>query len=236
MSMKVVFDHDQAESDTIRTFFFRHETELIYTAGQFTQLTIPHSHPDDRGINRWFTLSSSPTDDLLSITTRLSPKSSSFKKALFDLKPGTELNIAEPMGDFVLPKLIQTPLYFVAGGIGITPFHSILSWLHSTSEERPIKLLYGVRTEDDIIFQDLLTKSKIDYVIVVEEPSAAWGGERGKLEAEKITGLIEPTPDSLVYISGPEPMVEALQNQLIRSSDIKKPQLVLDFFPNYEHI
>jgi ferredoxin-NADP reductase len=166
--MQVIFDHSQEEAPHIRTFFFKPEKPVHYTAGQFTELTLPHDSPDDRGIRRWFTLSSSPTDELLSITTRFTPDTgSSFKNALFALEPGTVVQMADAMGDFVLPKLIQTPLIFVAAGIGITPFHSILTWLTATGEKRPIKLLYAVHEEDDIIFQDTFEKAGVHATIVV---------------------------------------------------------------------
>lgn len=234
--MQVTLDHSHDEAANIRTFYFKPEGPVSYTAGQFTELTVPHKHPDKRGVKRWFTLSSSPTDELLSITTKFAvDKSSSFKKALFKLQPGTELHMAEPMGDFVLPKLIQTPLVFVAGGIGITPFHSILEWLHATNETRPIKLLYGVRTEDEIIFQDTFQKAHVEPVIVVSQPSDAWGGERGSLSAELILGLEKPSEDTLVYVSGPEPMVEALEKDL-KKAGLPKDRFVGDFFPNYTGI
>jgi len=234
--MKVTFDHGEDEAANIRTFYFRPEQPLSYTAGQFTELTIPHKRPDERGLKRWFTLSSSPTSELLSITTKFNnDKSSSFKKALFGLKPGAELTMAEPMGDFVLPKLLQTPLVFVAGGIGITPFHSILEWLASTTEQRPIRLLYGVRSEDEIIFQETFDRAGVHATIVVGVPSATWGGERGELSAELIMGLMQPGEDTLVYVSGPEPMVEKLEKDL-RRAGLRKEQFVGDFFPNYTAI
>jgi ferredoxin-NADP reductase len=231
--MKVVLDHMQAEASNITTFYFRTEKPVHYTAGQYIELTVKHPHPDKRGVKHWFTLSSSPTDELPSITTKFAgAKSSTFKKALFKLQPGAELIMSDPMGDFVLPKLIQTPLVFVAGGIGITPFHSILSWLAATHETRPIKLLYAVRTEDEIIFQDTFDKAHVQPTIVVSKPSPAWGGERGQLSAELIIGLEKPSEDTLVYVSGPEPMVESLEKDL-KKAGIKKHQLVLDFFPGY---
>lgn len=232
--MKVVFEGSKSESDTIRTFFFRPEKPVHFTAGQFTELTIRHDNPDERGIKRWFTLSSAPGEELLTITTRYAgdDKSSSFKKALWSLKPDTEVHMAEPMGDFVLPKLIQTPLIFVVGGIGITPVHSILSWLTGTDEKREIKLLYGVQSEEDIIFQDTLAKAGVHPVIAVSQPSDAWGGERGRITAELILGLEKPSSETLIYISGPDPMVDTL------SADLKKAgygkQLVLDGFANYK--
>jgi ferredoxin-NADP reductase len=235
--MKAVFDHSEAEADNIRTFYFKPERSVQYTAGQYTEFHLPHHNPDKRGTQRWFTLSSSPDDELLTITTKYAggDKSSSFKKTLFKLKPGTEVDMAEPMGDFVLPKLIQTPLIFVAGGIGITPFHSILSWLSDTVEDRPIKLLYGVRNEDEIIFQETFDKIGIEPTIVVGEPSAAWGGERGRITAELILGIEKPSDDTLVYVSGPEPMVQGLAQDLHKAG-LDKHQIVSDEFPNYDGI
>jgi ferredoxin-NADP reductase len=235
--MQVTFVRSEPEANNIRTFYFKPERQVRYTAGQYTELHVPHKNSDDRGDKRWFTLSSSPTDELLTITTKYAgdDRSSSFKKALFGLKPGTELEAAEPMGDFVLPKLIQTPLVFVAGGIGVTPFHSMLKWLADTVEERPIKLLYGVRTEDEIVFQDTFRAAGVEPTIVVGEPSDSWGGERGRISAELILGLEKPSDDTLVYVSGPEPMVQALAKDLHKAG-LPKNQLVSDEFPNYDAI
>jgi ferredoxin-NADP reductase len=208
-----------------------------YTPGQFIELSIPHTNPDTRGTLRQFTLSSSPTDPLLSITTKLVPGGggSSFKQALRSLQPGTKLHMNEPMGDFVLPKLIQTPLIFVAGGIGITPFHSILAWLHDVGEQRSIKLLYGVSNESEIIFQNTFEKAKQHATIVVDQPSDAWGGESGQLSAELIMGLEKPSDDTLVYLSGPEPMIETLHRNL-RRAGMDERQLVTDLFSGYAHV
>ncbi|HET8991481.1 MAG TPA: FAD-dependent oxidoreductase [Candidatus Saccharimonadales bacterium] len=233
--MKFTLDHVVEESQDIFSFFFEPSQKLSFTAGQYIEMSLPHEHPDNRGVRRWFTISSSPTEPLVSITTRIIEKSSSFKKTLFGLEPGDEVSITGPMGDFVLPKFVQTPLIFVAGGIGITPFHSIMSWLNDTKETRPIRLIYGVRSEEEIIFNEAFDKADIHPTVVVENPSSAWGGERGRLSAELILGLAKPSEDSLIYVSGPEPMVETLEKDL-KSSGINKDNLVLDFFPNYKEI
>lgn len=234
--MKAIFDHSEDVTDDIRSFWFKLEEPLPYTAGQFTEITLPHKNVDDRGIKRWFTLSSAPGGNLVSITTRRAhDKSSSFKKALWAIEPGFELDLAEAMGDFVLPKLTQTPLIFVAGGIGITPFHSIARWLKDTGEQRPIRLLHTVRTEDDIIFQDVFEAAGIKETVVVSEPSETWGGIRGRLDAETILGLESPDDDTLIYLSGPEPMLEALETDLSKHG-IAKRQLVTDFFPGYSSL
>jgi ferredoxin-NADP reductase len=229
----VTLERVQDEASNIRTFFFRPERAVQYTAGQYTELTLPHPQPDERGQKRWFTLSSPPDGEFLTITTKHAAENgSSFKDALFKLPMGTELKMAEPMGDFVLPKFIQTPLVFVAGGIGITPFHSILEWLASTNETRPIRLLYAVRNEDEIIFQETYDTIGIKPTIIVSEPSPSWGGERGHLSAELILGLEKPEENTLVYLSGPEKMVQNLAKDLHKQG-LEKRQIVTDEFPNY---
>jgi ferredoxin-NADP reductase len=140
--------------------------------------------------------------------------------------------MSEAMGDFVLPKLLQTPLIFVAAGIGITPFHSILTWLAATNESRPITLLYGVRSEDEIIFQETFYKTRTHATIVVKSPTPAWGGEQGELTPELIVGIGQPSDASLVFLAGPEPMVEATGRGLVRLG-LGRSQIVLDAFPNY---
>lgn len=234
--MKAIFDHSTEESENTRTFWFKPEHELRYTAGQFTELTLPHAKPDDRGIKRWFTLSSPPGGDMVSITTKYAgAESSSFKKTLFKLETGQEVDIADAMGDFVLPKLTQTPIVFVAGGIGLTPMHSMAGWLTATGEQRDIRFLYAVTSEDDIVLQADIEKSGIKPVIVVSDPSPSWGGERGHLSAELILGIEKPSDDTLIYLSGPEPMLEALESDLLKHG-VSQRQLVTDFFPGYKII
>jgi len=235
--MKAILDHTQDEAANIRTFFFKPERPIHYTAGQYAEWTLKHPEADDRGVSRWFTISSSPDDEFVTITTKYAGegKTSSFKRALFEMQPGGEIQMSDPMGDFVLPILIQTPLVFVAGGIGLTPFHSMAGWLTTHKEERPIKFLYGVRSEEEIIFQDTFEKAGIRPTIIVSEPSAAWGGERGRLSAELILGLEKPDENTLVYLSGPEVMVQTLAKDLHKAG-LPKNQIVTDEFPNYEGI
>ena len=232
--MRATFIRHEQLTDTITSFSFKPEQHFSYTAGQFIELTLLGHEEHGQPAKRWFTLSSSPHEELLTITTRVGAHTAhtAFKRALENLESGAEVDFSEPMGDFVLPKIIQTPLVFIAGGIGITPFHSILEWLVSTDEQRNIRLLYGVRTEDDIIFQDTFAAAKQHATIVVEEPSAAWGGERGRLNAEMILGLEQPNSGTLYYISGPEPFVQVLQQDL-KEQGVSGQNIVVDEFQGY---
>src|SRR5438128_2636442 len=139
--MKVVFDHTQETiASSIKSFWFKPTRPVHYTAGQYIELKLPHDKPDNRGERRWFTLSSYPTEPLLSITTKFTDPGSSFKRALLDMKQGQIINMSDPMGDFVLPKDDTIPLIFVAGGIGVTPVRSMIKWLSDKAEKRDIKL------------------------------------------------------------------------------------------------
>lgn len=234
--MKVNFDHADTEAERIRTFWFRPEKPFSYIAGQYIQLTLPHDKPDERGERRWFTLSSPPGHDMVSVTTKFAGEdSSSFKNALFSLQPGKELTMSDPMGDFVLPKDQSLPLIFVAGGIGLTPFHSMFEWMADHNEHRNIRFIYSVRQEGDIVFQKTFERAGIHATIIVGEPSASWGGERGRLTAELVIGLTQPSDKALIYLSGPEPMIEQLSKDL-EAHDIRNEQLVTDFFPGYTGI
>lgn len=230
--MKAQFNKKKQEADNIYTFYFEPESPVDFVAGQFIELYVEHVNPDNRGIKRWFTISSAPFEKHISVTTKLNEQSSTFKQALLALTPGDEVKITEPMGDFVLPRDNAVPVVFVAGGIGITPFHSILSWAAKQNDHRNIKLIYALNNEDEIIFQDTFEKANIHATIVISSPSDEWGGERGRITADHVLKLTEPTDNTLVYLSGPEFLVETLQKDLI-DLGVEKSRIITDFFHNY---
>ncbi|HUD10684.1 MAG TPA: FAD-dependent oxidoreductase [Candidatus Saccharimonadales bacterium] len=234
--MKATLKKIHHETTDIITFWFEPEKPVDYIAGQFIEMSLPHPQPDERGTKHWFTLSSSPTDSpFVSITTKFAERSSTFKAALRNLNLGDGVTISEPMGDFVLPKNSSIPLVFVAGGIGITPFHSIIKWLIDTRQARELTFIYAVNNEHEMVFQKLFEHYGMNRIIVANKPDSAWDGETGRLTAKRILDLAKPTTDTLIYVSGPEPMVETLDNDL-ENAGIPKARLVGDFFPGYRSI
>ncbi len=223
--MKVTFKGRHQTAKDIYTFLFEPKKPVRYVAGQFIELYLPHENADERGYKHWFTLSSSPTDKYLSITTKIIEKRSSFKSTLFDLKPDTELHMESPMGDFVLPKDASIPLMFVAGGIGATPYHSIIKFLSDGGEQRDIQLLYAARSMEEVAFKELF---------------AGYLGENFQIMLERLNGdiilkLARDLDKRHIYISGPEPMVEALDNEL-KEKGFPYQRIHTDFFPGYENI
>ncbi len=234
--MRVRFDHKHEEANGIVSLYFEPLEPYQHIAGQFIEINLRHSKPDSRGIRRWFTLSSAPEDKLLSITTRFAGKnSSSFKRAFTALQPGTELSFSPPEGDFCLPSDASTKLVFVAGGIGITPVHSMVKHLLKTKEQRDVRLIYGVNTLDDVLFMNVFDTYQADVELVVSDPPENWEGANGHVTAEQIISATRNTDSYLVYLSGPEPMVEKLDADL-KSAGITSKYIKTDFFPGYNNI
>lgn len=231
--MNVTFDHSEDIAQSIKTFWFKPERPVKYTAGQFTELYLPHDNADNRGQRRWFTLSSSPTDEMLSITTKFAPEhSSTFKQALLQVKPGTPLKLADPMGDFVLPKDASIPLVFVVGGIGVTPVHSMVKYLIDTKERREIQIIYAVTHIMEVAFEPMFKEYGVKWTMIVKEPPPSYSGETGSLDANRILQLAPDDGLTLYYLSGPEPMVEAFTKDL-KDKGVNKHRIITDYFPGY---
>jgi len=231
--MNVTFDHTEDIAENIKTFWFKPEKPIQYVAGQFTEIYLPHPNADNRGQRRWFTVSSSPTDDMVSITTKFTKEhGSSFKQVLAQLQPGTPLKLADPMGDFVLPKDPTIPLVFVAGGIGVTPLHSMVKYLSDTKQQRTIHLIYAVTHLMELAFEPLFKEYCAQLTIVVKEAPASYRGETGSLDADRILNYAPDDGKALYYLSGPEPMVEAFTKGL-KQKGVNKHRIVTDYFPGY---
>ena len=208
------------------TFWFDNTSNIEYQAGQFIGLTLHHDSPDSRGEHRWFTLSSSPSESLLGITTRIvTDKPSTFKQTLANLQPGDSALFSKAMGDFVLPMNQKIPLIFVVGGIGITPVRSMLQWLADAKQARHIELLYAVSSRDDVVFEPLLAS----------QATIKFFTGKNKLTTTDVVAAAQSQPRCLVYLSGPEELIEVLVAEL-RSSPVAASQLVTDYFPGYGHL
>ncbi|MFZ1250635.1 MAG: YHS domain-containing protein [Candidatus Microsaccharimonas sp.] len=210
--------------DNVWAFRFEADTPISWTPGQFIRVEVPHDNPDNEGTKRWFTISSTPHDSYIQITTRVTD--TTFKQALAALSIGGTINLVEqPDGDFVWQES-EKPLVFIAGGIGITPFYSMLKARGHSGQPVLATLIYNGRTDDLPFKAEFDEASKrhpefhVHYVI----------GDQ--LTVNKLTRIVPELALSEVYVSGPEPMVEALGEQL-RASGISDQNLHEDFFPHY---
>jgi len=117
--MKFTLSAIQQEANDTFSFIFAPEQTLQWKAGQLLRYVLNHANPDDRGVERFFSIASAPHEKHVMVTTRFASKSSSFKKALRKLRPGDAIEAHDLEGDFVVDDSEKT-FVFIAGGIGIT--------------------------------------------------------------------------------------------------------------------
>ncbi len=201
----------------IYEFIFESSKKLNFKPGQYLEWTLPQEKPDWRGSRRYLTIASSPTEDNIRVGTKYYEKSSTFKKTLFDLN--TPIIASQLAGDFTLPKDPKTKLTFVAGGIGITPFRSMIKFLIDTKQIRDIILIYINKSADEIVYKDIIEKVKVFYINT---------SEVGYLNAKNILDFTPDFLDRSWYISGPHNMVTATEH-LLKNMGIK--HIKTDFFP-----
>lgn len=221
--MKAKLIKSEKRTPDIYTFWFLPEKPIHNVPGQYSEITLPHRLPDNRGISRKLTIYSSPTEKLMAFTVRFKPKGSTFKQALLNLKTGEEIRYTEPIGDFILPINQKKPLIFVSSGIGVTPLRSILKWLEDTQEYRNITIYQKLKNKQDIIDQVLFKKYQSKYF---------HGSPDNQILIEDIKQLIPKQPDSLLYLSGSQNFVNQMRNEL-NIINVPDKQIVTDIFLGY---
>ncbi len=236
MDLKLI--HKQKIASDSWELIFDKPEGFVYEPGQFIEINLEHPNPDDRGFKRWFTLSSSPTESDLMVTSRLVDKHSTFKDALFKLKAGDSIKASEPMGKFTLPTDITKKIVWIAGGIGITPFRSQMKFLLDNQESRDVTLIYSNRSLKDVCFQDLWDEAQknlpnFKYVqTLVDEIPSDWQAEKGFVDGAMLERVITNLDECEFFISGPEPMVEAFK-PILTGKGIEEKYIHQDWFPNY---
>jgi ferredoxin-NADP reductase len=211
-------------TDNVWTFEFEPHPKISWIPGQFIRVELPHQNPDAEGTKRWFTVSAAPFEVHPAISTRITE--TTFKQALVNLPQEGELTLLEaPDGDFVWEEG-DRPRVFVAAGIGVTPFRSIILQRNHDHQPLPVTLVYANRT-DAVPFQDQFD------AITAANPQFKVHYITGLVTAGRITELIPDLLQTNVYISGAEPMVETLGDGL-RAAGLTEDQLKQDFFPNYD--
>lgn len=217
--LSLISSHD--EVGNVRTFVFEKKT-LEWVAGQSQAYVLPQAGETEKENQRWFTISSAPTEGTVHISTRVS--SSAFKQTLNALKPGDEIRTHSLGGTFVWEEIDGPPVILMAAGIGITPFRSILLERSATGKPLNATLLYFNRT-NEIPFERELQKldqkhSEFHIESAIGEP----------VTAEKIFELAPTAAERVVYLSGPAPMVSSIGSALKeRGVNIKQ-----DRFPGYD--
>jgi len=225
-------------------FVFKSSQKLAFLPGQYMEFTLAHPHPDSRGNRRYFTLASSPTEDVVRLGIRFYQQGSSFKRALYRIDGRTKIVGAQIAGDFTLPPDPQQKLVFIAGGIGITPFRSMLKYLLDSQQRRDIVLFYANKTVDEIVYKDVLnaahTKLGVKTFYTLTDTAAIprnWPGTLpggqvivGRISEQMIMATVPNYEERTYYLSGPPDMVKAYE-QVLKNVNVRNDQIIKDYFP-----
>jgi len=206
-----------------RTIAFRFEKPSGWTfkAGQFIDMTLlDPSETDSEGNTRGFSIASGPHEEMLMVATRM--RDTAFKRVLKTLPIGTAVKIEGPSGDLTLPNNSKRAVALLAGGIGITPFRSML--VRAAKEKLPhrIFLFYSNRRPEDAPFLEelqTLERANPNYKLVasmteMKKSHRSWTGETGLINQEMLTRHLKGAGTPIYYIAGPPAMVKGLHEML----------------------
>jgi ferredoxin-NADP reductase len=237
--MRIRLKERRPETTDVMSFIFDlGGKQLEYRPGQILHYELDTlAFPDERGNHRHFTISSSPTEEgIVMFTTRI--RGSGFKETLRQAPVGYELTCETPEGEFILGQgETRIRHVFIAGGIGITPYRSILRYSADMNEPLNILMLYFNRSSADIIFRLELESiarqmPQFSLVNVLTEPEKGWKGEHGKL-GETILRKWIPDPSGLCFwVSGSPGMVSTCR-ELLELIGVKEQNIRTERFMGY---
>jgi glycine betaine catabolism B len=250
----ILFEKNKVEGTDIMSFKFSRQVEkrdndndkgsLNYTAGQYAYFDIGEVYNDPKGPIRHFTIASSPTEDFIMISTRI--RDTPYKKRLASLEGGTKVKVRGPEGKFVLHEDYSKPAVFLSGGIGVTPFRSMIK--NATDRQLPLKIVMfdSNRNEQNILYKNefdewLNTNQnlKIIYTVTGDEPSSLpandWEGEHGRIDKSMLVKYLtkKELDNSIYYTCGPSGMINAMQTLLQKELQIPKDRIKIEKFTGY---
>lgn len=239
-------------SKHVEDYDVRKKTLLLdYNAGQFAFFDIGEVYNDPKGPIRHFTISSSPTENFIMFSTRI--RDSPYKKRLANLEKGTKVKLRGPEGQFVLHQNYTNTAVFLSGGIGVTPFRSMIKY--ATDMQLPVKIIMfdSNRNRNNILFKKEFDEwtgvnqnLKIIYTISEKEQKDEqsssslsttndWKGEYGRINKAMILKYLNTNVlnNSIFYICGPPSMLKAMQNLLQQDLEILKERIKVEEFTGY---
>lgn len=200
-----------------------------FLAGQFISLKILNPKYEDYQNNqRNFSIASAPEDNYIEIAFRAREPISGFKKNILESEIGKEFEILGPFGKLILPEKTDKKIIMLAGGIGITPFRSMIRHITFKNLDFIVYLFYSNKYKNEIAFFDELENIsknykniKVVFTLTGEKPEN-WNYEIGRINVEMIEKYVDLN-NSIVYIAGSNEFVLSLEEQLKNyNCEIKK--------------
>lgn len=233
-----LLEKTEIAKDTIELVFEKPKA-FKFKAGQYLEWTLPILKTDGRGNRRYFTIASSPTENVLRLGIKLNNPTSSFKRYLKGLTKNSLITAGSLSGDFTLDHAKKNTLVFIAGGIGITPFVSLLKALHDTKDTREIILFYSNKTYEEIAYQKFLGEIsqqinlKVIYVLTeLEKIPQNFNGEKGRINQKTIEKYVKNIANADFYLSGPISMVNGYK-KILKTLGVRGKSIITDYFPGF---
>ncbi len=222
-------------------FRFARPDGWTFKAGQSLDMTLlDPPETDTEGNTRAFSLACAPSEPTLMVATRM--RNTAFKRVLKNMPLGSEVKIEGPFGGFSLHNNAARPAVILAGGIGSTPFRSMV--LHAAKEKLPhhILLFYSNRRPEDAAFLqelDSVQNQNPNYKLIatmteMQNSRRPWKGESGLINEEMLDRHFPDRvagggqPGAIYYIAGPPSMVNGLRTMLagagVDSDDIRSEE------------
>jgi ferredoxin-NADP reductase len=220
-------------------FGFQRPPGFDFKAGQFTNITLSNPPQTDEGGNtRTFSIASPPHENELVFATRM--RGTAFKRSLMEMPLGTEVNIAPAMGSFTLHENPAKAAVFLAGGIGITPFLSIVRQAHKECLKQELYLFYSNRRPEDAAFLEILstlekTNPYFRFIGTMTKMSTSenvWRGETGSIDREKLSRYLPSLRGPIYYIAGPPALVVGMR-QILAESGVDDDHVQSEDFDGY---
>jgi ferredoxin-NADP reductase len=211
--------------------------EVQFRPGQYFYVTLPDvGHQDDKGLRRHISVVTSPSEKgVLGLATRL--RDSAFKRSLRELPVGTEVDVEPPEGDFLLPEDTSRPVVFIAGGIGITVFRSMLMYVNEEGLDYRIVLFYSNRDRESTAFMDELQELEQQIpglrLVLTMTDDPGWEGETRKVDAQFIKGELGDELDEYTFlVAGPPDMAEAVEKEL-EAAGVDEANVLVERYSGY---
>jgi ferredoxin-NADP reductase len=205
-------------------FQFEKPPGFDFKPGQSADLTLLNPpETDSEGNIRTFSIASAPFEDQLRFATRM--RDTAFKRSLKKVPLGTVVKMDSAMGSFTLHKNAAKPAVFLAGGIGITPFSSIVRQADHDRAPHKLYLFYSNRLPEKTCFIEVLqnlekTNPKFSFIATmtdVPRSKKTWNGETGRINKEMLSKHLNDLRGPIYYIAGPPTMVSGMRKMLVES-------------------
>ena len=233
-----LLNRDEVAEGTM-AFYFEKPSRFDFKPGQSADLTLSNPpETDAEGNTRTFSIASPPCENQLMFATRM--RDTAFKRSLRKVPLGTEVKIDLPMGSFTLHKNSSKAAVFLAGGIGITPFLSIVRQADHDRLPQKLHLFYSNQRPEDAAFLDVLqmlekTNPNFQLVCTMTEMSKStkeWKGETGQINQEMLSRNLSDLQGPIYYIAGPPAMVADLRKMLV-AANVDEDDIRTEDFPGY---